>query len=306
MEATRRGSAWCSVRSSRCPHLWVMLLRRGKKTGQVRRLILSYRWGGGGWRPGGLGRPDKKTGGTRGRGNQGARPWAGKRGQSTMRPAKLLQRSIRSGSARARCTTPTSKRVATIDPLNWRTSTVYDNAKRPIASINPLNEQTATVCNQAGLVIATIDPLNRRTSTVFDARTTDRSRGSTPSSSGRPLSTTRTAESSQPWIPSASGRAASTTPTDESWRRNRSARVPDEYGLRPQRPGDRDRGPLGRRTSSVYDPRGRVVAKIDAMNRRTSIIYSRTSKVLANLDQLGRRPPTSTTTTAGLSRSLTR
>lgn len=57
---------------------------------------------------------------------------------------------------------------AQIDPLGFRSTTVYDVASRPVATIDPLLQRTTTTYFADGKVKASINAFNQRTTNVYD------------------------------------------------------------------------------------------------------------------------------------------
>ena len=89
-------------------------------------------------------------------------PW------STTRSASRLLPSSRMEPAAQPVYDDADRPVAAINPLENRTTTVYDKT-RAVASINALGDRSTTVYDAAGRKIANIDPLGRRATTVYNA-----------------------------------------------------------------------------------------------------------------------------------------
>ena len=75
-----------------------------------------------------------------------------------MPPGRPRPLSIRSVNEHQPFTTPPGDQVASVNPLNQRSTTVYDPAGRSVAEIDPLNNRKTTTYDAAGRSVATTDP----------------------------------------------------------------------------------------------------------------------------------------------------
>jgi RHS repeat-associated protein len=157
--------------------------------------------------------------------------------------------------------------LATIDALGFRTTTVYDAFGRVQTAVNPLGARTTTVYDGYGRVQATIDPRGYRTTTLFD-------------SFGRAAATQDALGYLTTTLFDSLGRAkgsqdAAGFSTDTSF----------DLLDRPEARIDA----LGYRTTTVFAANGAALATIDALGRRTTMVYDSVGRALAEVSALGYR-----------------
>jgi RHS repeat-associated protein len=184
-----------------------------------------------------------------------------------------------------------NQRIASLDPLANRTSTVFDPASRTIASISPLWQRNSTFYDLASKAIATINPLFQRNTTIFDvaARSIARMDALTNRTStiydkaSQAIGSINALYQRSTTIFDPAGRTFATV--NPLFQRNTTIfdRVNRTLATI---------NPLSYRTSTVFDFAGRSIAGINALLQRTSTVYDIASRTIATINPLLQRTST--------------
>ena len=201
-------------------------------------------------------------------------------------------------------------RIAVINPLNERTTSVFDLSARMIAQVDPLLNRTTFVYDPAGNQERVVDPLNHISTTLYDgfdrpyAQINPLGFRSTFSydlagnlhSQRNPLNQITTliydSRNSRVAVVDPLNRRT-TTVYDAAVRpagRGQRGRVSHHDGLRSGRAGRWPTvDPLLARTTFTFDAASRTIAVTNARNYRTSMQYDPVGNLLATSDALNER-----------------
>jgi RHS repeat-associated protein len=196
-----------------------------------------------------------------------------------------------------------------VNPLGYRSTTVFDKADQPIAQVNPLGHASTMVYDVAGRPAATIDALGYRTTLIRDAA--DRVTAVMNPLGYRTTNVYDSASQTIATVDALGNRASSTYYADGQLRctidalGNRTTHAYDkagnEIGVMNANgyisTGVYDAGnqriaaqsPLGYRTTSVFDAAGRRIALVDANGGRNSFTFDAADRKTVEMDPLGRR-----------------
>ena len=178
--------------------------------------------------------------------------------------------------------------MATLNPLGYAGTTIYDAAGQALATVNPLGAFSTSVFDAVGQVVAQIDPLGNRSTLSYDAagRRTGALNPLGEQSTvvydavGRTIATIDALGNCTTFCYDGAGRQVASQNALGQW----NTTVYDALGRTIATVN-----PLGSRDSVVYDAAGRVAARQNALGYLASIVYDAAGRTAAQIDALGNR-----------------